>query len=116
MTVNWNQCKGDKWCNLEAVNLAHSHFDGMVGVYVIWHGGTSPKTVRVGQGEIRDRLECHRTDAEILHYEAQGLFVTWARVSTDSCDGVECFLGEELKPLVGDRFPDCPKIRVNLPW
>ena len=30
--------------------------------------------------------------------------------------GVEKYLGESLKPVVGNRLPDVHPIRVNLPW
>ena len=63
--MTWNRCQGDGWCLLDTVDLTHSHFDGMEGVYVIWHGGQSPWTVRVGQGVIRDRLQAHRNDSAV---------------------------------------------------
>ncbi len=60
LTLTWNHCKGDVWCGPFGVNLTHSHFDGLEGVYIIWHGGQNPTTVRVGQGIIRDRLDQHK--------------------------------------------------------
>jgi hypothetical protein len=68
MKLSWNKCKGGIWCSLNTVDLEDSHFDGMEGVYVIWHDGQTPKTVRVDQGIIRDRLAAHRTDKEIQFY------------------------------------------------
>ena len=52
MNVEWVKCQGDVWCSLATVNLQHSHFDGLEGVYIIWHAGDTPATVRVGQGII----------------------------------------------------------------
>ncbi|MHA1329889.1 MAG: hypothetical protein ACTSR2_02315 [Candidatus Hodarchaeales archaeon] len=118
LNLTWNQCKGDVWCGLFGVDLAHSHFDEMEGVYIIWYWQNEnvPVTVRVGQGVIRDRLAQHRNDPEILANKQYNLFVTWARVAQSQRDGVERYLGETLKPKVGSRLPDIPPIEVNLPW
>jgi hypothetical protein len=116
MQVSWNKCKGDDWCRLNNVNLNHNHFDGMEGVYIIWHGGANAKTVRVGQGVIRDRLAAHRSDPDIQEYARDGLFVTWTRVSAAYQDGVEAYLANQLNPLVGQRFPNITPLLVNLPW
>ena len=65
MHLSWMKCVGDVWCNLNAVNLDHDHFDEMDGVYIIWHGGNDPRVVYVGRGSIRDRLRKHRLDERI---------------------------------------------------
>jgi hypothetical protein len=114
-TLTWNQCQGDRWCSFENVDLTHAHFTGMAGVYVIWHGGQTPKTVRAGQGDIADRIAAHRKDPKITAYSAHGLFVTWAKVPAGQHNGVEAYLADRLSPLVGDRFPDVTRIPVNLP-
>lgn len=116
MQLNWIKCQGGVWGNLNTVNLNHSHFESMSGVYVIWHGGDIPATVRVGQGDIKARLTAHRSDSEVQRYVDQTLYVTWASVPASSRDGVERFLASKLKPLVGKRFPDEENIPVNLPW
>ncbi len=116
MNVNWNKCQGNAWCPLKTVNLDNSHFVDIEGVYIIWHGGQKPKTVRIGQGVIRDRLRAHRDDSEIQAYSQHGLFVTWANVDARNRDGVEAYLANTLAPLVGERFPDVTTVAVNLPW
>jgi hypothetical protein len=116
MQLNWTKCQGEVWCPLATVNLAHAHFDGLEGVYIIWHGGKSAAVVRIGQGIIRDRLQAHRTDPEITRYASLGLFVTWAAVPVGQRDGVEAYLSANMKPLVGDRFPNATQIPVNSPW
>jgi hypothetical protein len=113
MTLNWNKCVGGIWCPFETVNL-----DGVgevSGVYLIWHGGANPRWVRVGQGNIKERLSVHRNDPQILAYRPHGLFVTWAAVPAAQLDGVEAYLFDQCKPLVGERCPDCNVIPVNLP-
>jgi hypothetical protein len=116
MNVEWIKCDGDNWCELNSVNLQHDHFEGMEGVYIIWYIGNPSKTVRVGQGVIRDRISAHRDDNQIQAYSNLGLFVTWASIPAKFRDGVEAYLAASLDPLVGERFPNRAPIEVNLPW
>lgn len=116
MVLSWVKCVGDVWCKLDAVNLDHEHFDGMQGVYVIWHGGREPRVVYVGQGEIRERLMSHRTDSRIQQYANLDLYVTWARVQPTQRDGVEVYLARHWAPRVGERHPDARPIEANSPW
>jgi hypothetical protein len=109
------------WVKSEAGTWLPLHFNlGTVtitpGVYVIWHQGQPPWTVRVGQGDIPARLGAHGNDPEILAYAHLGLFVTWAAVPELLQDGIERYLADQLRPLVGDRHPDVVPIPVNLPW
>ncbi len=64
MRVEWVKCEGGGWCSLIDVNLDHTHVDGLEGVYVIWLDDDG-STVRVGQGNIRERLLAHRNDPDI---------------------------------------------------
>jgi hypothetical protein len=116
MQLSWLKCQGEVWCQLANVNLDHSHFDHMNGVYIIWHGGQQPWTVYVGQGYIRDRLTSHRQDPRIQVFASLGLYVTWAVVPDQARDGVECYLASRLQPRVGERCPDTTPVEVNLPW
>lgn len=116
MQLVWNKCEGNAWCPFLTVNLSHSHFVGMEGVYVIWHGGQQAWTVYVGQGKIADRIAAHRNEANILQYSPSGLFVTWAPVDKASRDGVERYLADQLHPKVGAAHPDAWPIQVNFPW
>ena len=113
--LNWIKCDGNTWCPLLTLNLAHSHFNGLDGVYIIWHGGPTPRTVYVGQGNIKDRLSAHRVDPQILKYSTFGLFTTWANVDTQSQDGVERYLADSLSPLEGTHHPVALPIPVTLP-
>jgi hypothetical protein len=70
---------------------------------------------RLDRGRIADRLGAHRLDPAILAYRGHGLRVTWVELPAPLVDGVECYLGNYLHPLVGDRFPECAPIAVNLP-
>lgn len=116
LTLVWTKCEGGKWCPLMTVNLTHSHFAGLEGVYIIWHGGQNAKTVYVGQGLVSQRLAERRTDPRVLQYSHLGLFVTWAKVGAAQRGGVESYLAERLAPLVGEHHPSVPAVPVNLPW
>jgi hypothetical protein len=116
MQLQWRKGDGNLWCKLNTVDLTHRHFEGLEGVYVIWHGGDNPTVLRVGQGAIRERLTAHRTDPEIQAHENKMLMVTWAAVPQNVRDGVEKYLADELEPLVGDRFALRTAVEVNLPW
>ncbi len=116
MQVTWIKCGDDgHWCSLEKLDL--SSLGNTAGVYVIWHEGNPMQTVRVGQGDpIKDRLNEHQKDEEILAYNKIGtLRATCAAVSSNQRDGVEKYLVDILHPLMGERFPDRTPIAVNLP-
>lgn len=116
MILNWIKCSGDQWCNFFNLNLSHSHFDNLEGVYIIWHGAPNPAVVYVGQGNIRDRIEAHRLEAAILQHRTNGLYVTWAPVALTYRDGIERYLAERWSPLVGANYPSVTPIVVNSPW
>ena len=98
------------------MNLTHDHFNGLEGVYIIWHGGATPATVFVGKGTIRDRLTQHRADERIKKYEELGLFATWSVAPVEARAGIEAFLIGGLKPIVQDPLPPTEPVQVNLPW
>jgi len=122
MNVVWLTCGSagsPNWCPLESLDLGSVTDVG--GVYIIWHEGSlysAPRVVKVGQaGSVKARLSSHRNDNEITYYRKFGtLRVTWASVQVGQRDGVERFLGDTLKPLVGSLFPVATPIAVNYPW
>ncbi len=111
LQLTWYAWTTDVWSSFSTVNLAHGHFDGMEGVYIIWQGGGP--IVRVGQGVIKDRIADHRMNPAIAAYN--NLYVTWAQVPVQYRDGVERYLANALNPRVGDAFPNALPIMVNLP-
>ncbi|MDD2753866.1 MAG: hypothetical protein PHT44_04640 [Candidatus Portnoybacteria bacterium] len=113
MNLIWGTCGNNgSWCGFFTVNLAHPYFDNMEGVYIIWQ--EKGPIIRVGQGNIRDRLSEHRKDSKINIFN--NLLVTWAVVSEDSRNGVERYLANRLNPIVGSNFPNTNPLEVNLPW
>ena len=114
MEVEWVKCHDDIWCNLERVHLDDVQ---TVGMYLIWHGGETPRVVRVGQGDIAEHLRWHRKDPKILAFKQYGeLYVTWASVPASKRDGIECHLTETWTPLIGKAFPMIFPIAVNSPF
>jgi len=118
MELKWVKCQGELWCPMGTVNLDHAHFNLMTGVYVIWHAGSTPATVYVNNGFIRDCLRADRLDANIQGFASLGLFVTWASVSPQWQNGVALYLINSLKPKLTRTKPrpPAPAIQVNHPW
>ena len=116
LQLNWTKCQEDVWCKLNSVNLDHSHFNYMEGVYIIWHGGLNPAVVYVGQGVIKDRLTEHRDNSQIQQFAQMDLYATWANVVESYRDGVEAYLADVWKPKVGSHHPAATPIAVNSPW
>jgi hypothetical protein len=99
---------------LETVNLAGV---SIIGVYVIWHEGHPGQVVRIGQGNVAERLGQHRRDPAILAYARRGtLRVIWAAVPAHQIGPVERYLANQWPPLIGDAFPDVAPLAVNSPF
>ena len=114
MILNWVRCGTDRrFCSLERLNLTDTSDDG---VYIVWCSGD--RVVRVGQGDIRERLSEHRRDNNILRHRSRGqLLVSWASVNDPRLRGkIERYLGDTLDPIEGEKFPDVAPMQVNLPW
>ena len=115
MRLEWTRCDSDVWCSLERVDLRSVN---TLGVYVIWISAQRQGTnvVYVGQGDIADRVNHHRSpSSEVLAYRQYGdLLVTWAAVDYLQRNGVEAYLAARFKPLVGSH-PSATPVEVNLP-
>ena len=110
-TVKWIKCRGNVWCQLDKLNFQTVSGSG---VYIIWSG---TNTIYVGQGIIDDRLAAHLDDPRIKPYNTPyKLMATWAIVPANQRDGIERYLADTLKPLVGSSHPNATPIPVNLPW
>ena len=110
VNVNWVKC-GENWCGLKNLNMKSVTGSG---VYIIWYNGNPGRVVRIGQGDIANRLTAHRKDPQITQYD--DLRVTWASVAPYQRDGVERYLADHWTPLVGDAFPAVAPIEVNSPF
>ena len=113
--VEWSKGERGSWCKLGEVELEHESFDGMKGVYVIWHDPGNPTVLRVGEGPIRKCLTQERGDQRFSAYGLDSLFVTWAPVNAIHRADVARYLADTLRPTLGDRYPEGTQIKVNLP-
>ena len=118
MNLFWLKCENNAWCSLREVDLSHSYYDNFVGIYIIWYWDNlgNAVTVKVGQGNLRERLTAHNTDPRIQQYAHLNLLVTWTDTLPYLRDGVEVYLGKVLKPRVGSLFPNAKPIPVSLPF
>ncbi len=118
MNLFWMRCENNAWCSLHHVDLSHNYYNNLEGIYIIWYWDSfgNPVTVRVGQGNIRERLTAHRSDPQIQAYAHLNLLVTWTDTLSYLRDGVEAYLGKVLKPRVGSLFPNAKPIPVTLPF
>ena len=118
MNLFWLKCENNAWCSLREVDLSHSYYDNFVGIYIIWYWDNlgNAVTVKVGQGNLRERLTAHNTDPRIQQYAHLNLLVTWTDTLSYLRDGVEVYLGKVLKPRVGSLFPNAKPIPVSLPF
>lgn len=108
----WQKCVNGDYCNFWSVNLDHSHFDNLEGIYLIWIGN---KMLYVGQGVIKDRIAAHRTESDFTKYWGQDVRVTWCGLDNAYRDGVERYLANHYTPEIGLTHPDVNPISVNLP-
>ncbi len=115
MPVRWIQCAHNDWCPLNTVKLSHGHFDGMEGVYIIWHGGEDPAVVAVGQGTLREELSAAKEDFAVQAYRSYGLYTTWAAVAARYRDGVLAYLAKHYSPKVSRPVPRVEQVPVELP-
>ena len=115
LPIYWNRCEGDVWGELYAINLNHPHFDGLEGVYMVWLGGNKPAAICAGSGLIREKLAERCAQPELQALRDKSLLVTWAKVESVACKGVERWLLENLRPKIPNRIPDSLPIEVNLP-
>lgn len=120
LRLNWvSKNTNNQYLSFYNVNLDHSYFDNLRGVYIIWYQeGRRAITVYAGKAtssRIKDRLKAHRNNTKISAYAKKTLYVAVARASISDIDGIEKSLHDTLKPLVGNRSRHTPAIQVYLP-
>lgn len=78
----------------------------------------SPVIIRVGQGQIGQRLLAHQNEAAVIAHSllAPALKVAWAVVDPELIDSAERFLADRYRPLVGGAVRDVEPIPVTLPF
>lgn len=120
--VKWvkNNQNGE-WFDFLRLNLDAVYFTGKTGVYAIWYTSpSSAKVIRIGSGNISERLKDHRTNQEIIKYSSLGsLKVSWIIADSNpllpsDIQGAELFLANKYNPLIGDRSLSVAEVPVSL--
>ena len=118
MQVSWlKNTQNNAWFDFLRLDLDAPYFVGKRGVYVIWYSSPSiAKVVRLGSGNIAERLKTHRENPEITKFSNNGqLKVSWIIVNDEAMLGVEKFLAKSYSPLLGERYPESvQEVQVNL--
>ena len=112
--LKWAKPDRGKWHFLDSLDLTQV---AGYGVYVIWKRrarGRSSAAVRVGSGDLAACIAMDRADLTIANH-GRGLRITWAKLEPLFAGDVEVYLAQQLRPLVGERFPLSPAIEINLP-
>jgi hypothetical protein len=121
-TVQWiKNSQNNDWFDFLRLNLDAPYFSNKRGVYVIWYTTASiAKVIRIGSGDIAERLKDHRSNPDILKFSDKGqLKVSWVLADgvtllENEIEGVEKYLARVYSPLIGDRFPAGGEIQVTL--
>ena len=109
--MSWAKCTTRTWCRLVNLDLSAVYQEG---VYIIWV--PRERVIRVGQGDINERLRDHKDNDEILSYGSPNnpLLVTCGDLEHELWNGVERYLANTLDPVLG-IYPNAMPIPVNLP-
>lgn len=117
MYLEWYNCVDDVWCELNRVDLNHSLFKGLEGVYIIWFYENKTTTVSVGEGIILKELSEKKNDRAIQAFNSRTIYVTWAEIEdSETRSEVLNYLSSELKPKIDTKSNNTNKLKVNLPW
>ena len=106
------------YCETENIDLEDKLIKGVEGNYIYWCPGRANEIAYVGLGIIDKAIKRHREkdDPVKKHYGTEELYFTYAVVADKNQKGVEHYLGDLLKPEVGEKWSgNEPKIEINLP-
>ena len=100
----------------------------LTGIYIIWAETTPHTILKVGSGQIKNRLREHINDPKVQPYKRHSLYVTWATIPwgywldlpideyTDTLRGIEKFIGFIYPPKLTERLPvNVDLVFVNIP-
>jgi len=116
MDVDWYQCKGGVWCELNKLDISHPYLKGLTGVYIIWYEFGIKSVVQIGAGDIQTELIKARDSLAIQAFAKYRLFATWAELPSAKVDAVRGYLSRKLKPTISDSPVSSKSIEVDLPW
>ena len=85
-----------------------------VGVYIIYHqSNENPITLYVGEGNIKERIDYHRTQTDFG--DIYPILVFWSETYWSDRFGIERYLFNKLNPSVTKRASDTKPLPVNIP-
>lgn len=113
----WQRAASGYHHHVMTMDTASPEIRGVGGVYLVWHLGSPPEWVTIGQAEdLGAALEGLRADPSLRPLEdLGGLYATWVELPRENRGGVVRYLADLLKPLVDGRRAHAPPIRVNIP-
>ncbi len=122
LKVVWQKnAQNNEWFDLLRLDLSSAYFTaGKKGVFVIWYvGAPSNRVLKVGSGIILEQLKNLKSNPTILDYSKNGsLKVSWVAVNEALKEsdmlGVEAFLYDSYKPVLGERTSTGTSIPINL--
>ena len=116
MEVDWYQCKGGVWCELNKLDISHPYLKGLKGVFMIWYEVGVKSVVLVGSGDIQNGLIEARDSLAIQAFAKYRLFATWAELPSSKMGAVHTYLSRKLKPTIPNPSVSSKIIEVDLPW
>ncbi len=116
LEVKWERTDQCYWHELMKIDFSDSLYNRLHGVFIIWHGGSNPRVLYIGQGHIAKELEKLKSKREIKKFELLGLFVTWAKFKPEHMNGIHRFLNDKLRPTLSMCKIEDHQIYVNLPF
>ena len=101
---HWARTPGGRYHRLAHLDVEDCNLVGQSGIFVCWHAGVQPTWVYVGRADdLAAAIAAIAEDERIVSYEAHGgLFITWACVRGEYCEGMVLYLTRALNPLVRD--------------
>ena len=116
MELDWYQCKGGVWCELNKLDISHPYLKGLTGVFIIWYEVGDKSVVQIGSGDIQKGLIEARDSLAIQAFAKYRLFATWAELPSSKVGAVHAYLYRKLRPTIPATSLSPKNIEVDLPW
>jgi hypothetical protein len=114
--LDWKTLDSHNWTSFVDLDLQDSRLEGVTGIFFIWSRDLPyPQSIRIGQGNIRDRLIEMRNDPEVMAYQDKHPYVAWCSPPQSQIDGIITFMYQERPPLVPAPYPQAAPIVANTP-
>lgn len=113
----WQRAASGYHHPVRTMDTGSADIKGVGGVYLIWHLGSPPEWVAIGEAEdLGSALDVRRSDPAVVAFEGQGdLYATWVELPPETRGGVVRYLAEVLRPALGGRTGTAQPIQVNIP-